>query len=184
MLCKTNKAIPFSQPDYRSCFLCLCKVYWLSQHKQLIRVNRMKYRMLFVPLCLGVLFLYGAGACNVYVPYYWFRGQLCCRQIDWGETLRQVCYLPTMAFSLSICAVLITLQRTTFISLGEIKPAINQQFLDPEWGAGRHLCPLFRPGVSLVLRDEACSYLAAIQSSPGAPNYRTLQVLLLGTGDI
>lgn len=34
---------------------------------------------------------------------------------------------------------------------------------------------------STVLRDEECSHLFAIQFSPGVSNYRTLQVLLLGT---
>lgn len=62
-------------------------------------------------------------------------------------------------FSLSICVVLITLQKKCCSNLlwrcsprEKSKPVINQQFLDPEWCLGPpppHSCPSFRPGVSL-----------------------------------
>lgn len=33
------------------------------------------------------------------------HGQICCKQFNWGDTLRQVCYLPTMAFfSFHLCS--------------------------------------------------------------------------------
>lgn len=104
-----------------------------------------------------------------------------------------VCYLPTMLFFfLSIFVVLNILPRPAVaLSSNVYLRGRNQANRKSTffWSRMRSGPPLklsvqsWRVLGSIVLRDEACSYHTAVQSSPAVPNSWTLQVVLVETGE-
>lgn len=98
---------------------------------------------------------------------------------------------PRWHFSLSICVVLITLQRTAVTFSSVYLSGRNQTSHKSTicWSRMRSGPPLMTFVQSwrvlgwIVPGNEACSYPTAIQSSSGVLNCWTLKVLLLGTGE-